>query len=304
MGQVFVDILWISASALLDPVEASGYKMLPHLLSEYETVFSRSEPVALMVQNIRLGMYERPAWERRIADQVGFGDAALREASRNLDFPPAAVFYLQTARAYYATALADSMKQSVMGLITKPINKLHRMSKVDGVDFIAPFLAGLHLQGEPSASLGAIQRIHKAVSARGSPGAVQKLGGRTRGHYLYSISALELEYREKVARTLIEKGDWANANFYLRFWAYSLSRCPIILDDARMGRVTSFYVPFKPLRESVMASCPEIIEDMETVLGRGLTRTKAEETVLGTRRFRDLVATSVQGRGLALPPLA
>src|SRR5580704_12759933 len=44
-GRVFVDVLWIPASALLDPVEAAGFMTLPHLLWESEPVFTRSEAI-------------------------------------------------------------------------------------------------------------------------------------------------------------------------------------------------------------------------------------------------------------------
>jgi len=87
LGRVFVDVLWIPASALLDPVEAAGYMMLPHLLSESEAVSTRSGSIGSMVEKVRLSMYEKEAWERRIGQQINFGDAALKEASRNMDFP-------------------------------------------------------------------------------------------------------------------------------------------------------------------------------------------------------------------------
>src|SRR5580698_5826151 len=111
LGRVFVDILWIPASGLLDPAEAAGYMMLPHLLSESEPVWSRSGLIDSMVENVKLRMYEKAVWERRIGEQINFGDAALREASANMDFPPAALFFLQTAHAYYITALADCLKR-------------------------------------------------------------------------------------------------------------------------------------------------------------------------------------------------
>jgi hypothetical protein len=300
IGRVFVDILWIPASEMLDPVEAAGYKMLPHLLAESETVSTRSRQVGSMVENIKLNMYERAAWERRIGDQLNFGDAALMEASRNMDFPPAVLFFLQTAHAYYMTALADCLRQSVMSLLTRPMTKLRRMSAETGVGLEWALRANLHLEADPSASLEALERVYAAVSARGSPRQAQGLNGRTRGHYLYSISPLELEYREKVAEALVDRGDYANANFYLRFWAYSLSRCPVVIQDARQGRNTSFYVPFRPFKESVQAVCPEIMDDMRMVLGGDVTSEEAEESIRGTDAFRGLVTDQIRGSGLRL----
>lgn len=300
LGKVFVDVLWIPASALLDPGEAAGYMMLPHLLSESEPVATRSEAVGLMVENVRLKMHERRAWEKRIGEQVNFGDAALSEAGRNLDFPPAAVFFLQTAHAYYMTALADCLRTSVMSLLTRPIAKVRRMSAETGCALEEMLKADLLLEADPTASLEALRRVHGAVSARDSSRVLQGVGERTRGHYLYSISPLELEYREEVAGALVRRGDHANANFYLRFWAYSLSRCPVILDDARQGRRTSFYVPFRPFKESLAASCPEIVEDMRTIFGGDVNKEEARESIKGTDAFRALVTDQIRARGLRL----
>lgn len=300
LGRVFVDILWIPASALLDPVEAAGFMTLPHLLSESEPVSTRSEAIGAMVEKVRLNLHERGAWEKRIGEQINFGDAALREASRNLDFPQAAVFFLQTAHAYYLTALADCLKQSVMSLLTRPMAKVRRMSAETGLQLEKMVIANLRLDADPSSSLEALGRVHAAVSARASPRQVQGLGERTRGHYLYSISPLELEYREAVAKALVGRRDYANANFFLRFWAYSLSRCPVVLEEARQGRETSFYVPFRPFEESIQAACPEVLDDLRTIFGGELTAAEAGECVGGTEAFRGLVTRLIRERGLRL----
>jgi hypothetical protein len=300
LGRVFVDILWIPASALLDPGDAAGYMMLPHLLSESEEVSTRPGPVGPMIENVLLNMHERGAWERRIGEQLNFGDAALTEASRNMDFPPAVLFFLQTAHAYYMTALADSLRTSVMSLLTRPMAKLRRMSQETGCGLEGLLRANLHLGGDPSESILALRRVHGAVSARGGTRLARSLGARVWGHYLYSISPLELEYREAVAGALASRGDYANANFFLRFWAYSLSRCPVVLEDASKGREVSFYVPLRPFKESVAAACPEILEDMRTIFGGDVAPAAAGESLAGTREFRRLVAEQIQGRGLRL----
>lgn len=300
LGRVFVDVLWIPVSSLLDPVEAAGYMTLPHLLAESEAVSTRSEVVGSMVESIVLAMHEKAPWEKRIGEQINFGDAALKEATRNMDFPPAVLFFLQTAHAYYLTALADCLGQSVMSLLTRPMAKAKRMSEATGLRLDGMLSANLHLDADPTAPLEVLRRVHAAVSARGSQRALSSLGERTRGHYLYSVSSLELEYRETVARALARRGDRANANFYLRFWAYSLSRCPVVLEDAREGRKTSFYVPFRPFKESVQAACPEILDDMGTIFGGDVRVEEAQESVEGTEAFRTLVVDHIRGNGLRL----
>jgi hypothetical protein len=301
MGPIFVDILWIPVSKMLDPTDAASYKILPHLLLESETVWTRSEAVGPLIQNIRLSMYEKSVWERRIGHQISFGNAALREAQKNLDFPPAALFFLQTAHSYYAMALADCLKQSTMALLTRPVTKLRRMAiQTDRYELESSLIGNLHLENEPSPSLDALDRVFSAVTAKCSTRQPQGVRGRARGHYGYSLSRLELEYRKMVAEALIRRRDRANANFYLRFWAYSLSRCPIVLEDARQGRNPSFYVPFGVFKEDLQAACPEIIDDVELILGGGITKGEAQESIAGTLAFRRLVTELILARGIRL----
>jgi hypothetical protein len=151
---------------------------------------------------------------------------------------------------------------------------------------------------EPSALLGALRRVYDAVSAKYSSQRIKGMNERTWGHFAYSISSLEFEFREAVAETLIRKGDYANANFYIRFWAYSLARCPVVSEEARQGRKPSFYVPFTAFKKSLQTACPEIIEDISLILGGELARDEAQVSMKGTADFRQLVVKKIRGEGL------
>ncbi|MEM2599365.1 MAG: hypothetical protein QW482_06580 [Thermoproteota archaeon] len=303
LGRVFVDILWIPMAAMLNPVESASYRMLPHLLLESQEVWIGSRAAAALINQIRLNAHGRETWGRRVGSQICFGDEALREAPRNLDFPPAAVFYLQTAHAYYIMALADSLRQSVMSLRTHPVTRLRRMSvdAAPGLEKLAT--SNLHLEAEPSPSLAALKRLYNAVNARCKSRKPLGIDPGTIGQYAYSLSPLELEYREAFAEALIRRGDLANANFYLRFWAYSLSRCPIVLEEAERGVNPSFYVPYEPLKNSLLKACPEAFEDLELILGGEITRAEAEESIRGTLEFRRLVLNLVEAAGLQPHPV-
>lgn len=297
-GEVFVDILRVPASAMLDSMEAASYGMLPHLLLESETVWVRSHTVETLINQIRQNAYEKELWERRIGNQISFGDAAFREAPRNLDFPPASLFFLQIAHSYYMIALADCLRQSVMSLLTRPMTKLRRMDIETSCGLEELITANLHLEIEPSASLAALRRVYDAINTRCASQRLQGLSARTRGHYAYTISSIELEYREAVAKALIKRGDRASANFYIRFWAYSLSRCPVVLEEAKNGKNPSFYVPYETLKKSLLTTCPEIVDDIALILGDEVTRAEAEESVRGTAVFRRTVVDQIEGRGL------
>ena len=300
MGQVYVDVLWIPVSKMVDSLEAASYKVLPHLLLEYEPVWFRSEPVRHLIDSIKLNVYDKAVWERRIGHQIGFGDAALEESRKNLDFPPAALFFLQTAHSYYITALADCLKRNTMSLLTRPVTKLEHMAAETNCELEPLIRANLHLDIDPSPSLAALRRVHTYVTLRCAGRQLLGVSMRAKGHFSYSISPLELEYRELVANALIDKKDYPNANFYLRFWAYSLSRCPVVLEESRAGRKPSFYVPFEPFKKSVQATCPEILADMETILGKEVTTLEVEESIKGTILFRKLVSDELQDRGISL----
>jgi hypothetical protein len=300
IGPIFVDILWIPASSMLDSYRSSSYKILPHLILESEILWIKSDLIKSLIDSIKISTYHKEVWKKRIRGQINFGNAALQEASRNLDFPPAALFFLHIAHSYYLMALADCLKHSTMSILTKPITKLRRMATETGCDLEEVLKANLYLDIEPSSSLKALKRIYDAISTRCS---IQKPSGvtmRTHGHYTYSISSLEFEYRKMVIASLIRKGDNMNANFYTRFWAYSLSRCPVVLKDARMGKKPSFYVPYKPFKESIEEACPEIIDDIKIILGPNITLQKVQQSIDGTVTFRQLIEDQIKNRGLWL----
>ena len=296
-GRVYVDVLWVPVSEMIDPHEAAGYRTLPHLLVESEMAWSKLDFLGPLIDEIRANAYEKAMWEKRISSQLAFGDSALKEAQRNLGFPPGALFFLQTAHAYYMIALGDAIKESVTSLMTKPMTKLRRMAAATDSDLEEVLLANLHLGLEPSASIVALKRVHEAVSARCNPHLVRGMSERTWGHYEYSLSSLELEYRLAVAEALSRKSDFASANFYLRFWTYSLARCPVVCEEAKQGKNPNFYVPFRALRESLSEACPEIIEPVSLILG-DVSRGEVEESLRGTALFRELVVEKIQEKGL------
>ena len=251
-----------------------------------------------MVEKVRLNMHERGAWEKRIGEQINFGDAALKEATRNLDFPPAALFFLQTAHAYYLTALADCLKQSVMSLLTRPMAKVRRMSAETGFGWRRWSRPTSTWKQTPRPRSRRLSGCMPPRPPRGSPRQFQAPWRKD----AWPLPLLHLPAGAGVQgggrKGPRGKGDHANANFFLRFWAYSLSRCPVVLEEARQGRETSFYVPFRPFKESVQAACPEILDDMETIFGGELTAAEARECVEGTGAFRGLVTGLIRERGL------
>lgn len=296
--RIFVDVLWIPLSVMVDPVKAACYRTLPHLLLESETVWWRSDTMKRLVNLIKFHAYDKAVWEHRLRSHIQFGDAAFEEAVRNINFPQATLFFLQAAHSLYLIALADCMKRSVINLRTRPMAKLIQMTSETGSWLEEMFVRDLHLRTNPSPLLKALRRVYDVVAAKCQGQPVRGMSLRTGGHYSYTLSPLELEYRENVALAMMRGGDYVSATFYIRFWAYCLSRCPIVLEEAIHGENPSFYVPSQPLKRSLETICPEIIDDLRLILGGEVTRVGAEASVRETSNFKKLVVEQIRKRGL------
>ena len=297
-GRVFIDVLWVPVSKMLNAEEAASYKTLPHLLLESEPLYVQTETVQSIIDNIKQKTHEQTVWERRIGHQLGFGDAAFEEAKKNLDFPPAALFFLQTAHANYIVALADSLKQSTMSLLTRPVTKLKQMTANSNPHLATDMETNLHLDVDPSPSISALKRIHMAVSQKCAGKQPYGVSNRTLGHYTYTLSPIETDYRLIFATALIKNNDLANANFYLRFWAYSLARCPAVLHEANQSKKPSFYVPIESLKTSIDIELPKILDDIKIIMGGEITDQKIQESIKDTIKFKDQIVNQIQKSGI------
>jgi hypothetical protein len=296
-GRVFVDVLWVPVSKMLNAQEAASYKTLPHLLFESEPLYVQSETVQSVIDSIKQKTYEQAVWETRIGHQLDFGDAAFEEAKKNLDFSAAALFFLQTAHANYIVALADCLNQSTMSLLTRPVTMLKRIVAGTGLDLVNLMETNLLLDVDPSPSLSALKRVFDLVSQKCAGKQPINVSNRTLGHYNYTLSPIEIEYRLTFANALIQNKDTANANFYLRFWAYSLSRCSMVLKESYESKNPSFYVPIESLKTSIDAIFPEILADLKVILGGEITNQRIQQSIQGTICFKHQMISLIQKKG-------
>ena len=127
-------------------------------------------PLENAIENVKQHTYDPEVWAARIHHQINFGDAALEEAKKNLAFPPAALFFLQTAHSYFAMALADSRKRSTMSLLTRPYTKIKQLAAETNTDLDRLMRTNLHVGDDPTNSLIALRRVFDKVAAsmRGS----------------------------------------------------------------------------------------------------------------------------------------
>ncbi len=65
----------------------------------------------------------------------------------------------------------------------------------------------------------------------------------TRAEYAYTLDARELDWRIQVAEEMADDGFPEAALYYLRFWAYSLARIPMVWQSALEGKDIPFLRP-------------------------------------------------------------
>ena len=97
-----------------------------------------------------------------------------------------------------------------------------------------------------------------------------------------------------VAKTMIANSDHANAIIYTRFWAYCLSRCPVVLEEAKQGKKPSFYIPYDPLKKSIQLFCPEILEDLTAIFGEEICDADVVTAIRRIAVLRSLIAETIR----------
>ena len=164
-------------------------------------------------------------------------------------------------------------------------------------------VTALGLDSDPLDLVDPVRRIHRAVSRFREPDWGPTMPAATRAEYRYFISGEELDWRIGVAREMVERGDPAAAVWYLRFWAYSLARIPIVWNRAQEGVSVSFLRPDRAVGPDLERHCPDILDDVAYVLGHEPPVTSADvnDSLEQLYRLRDWACQFLSKRGLQLP---
>lgn len=284
-----VDVLWVPKTLITQPAEHANEGMMAHMVAESMVVWDKDERMTHAYEMICRLRFQPKIWKRRIESLLTFGDRILAEAKKNLDFPPAVLFFLQMCYASYAAALGDALQKRLTNIFTKPMRKIRAMASEVGSWLEESFVQDLRLEVDPEPLFPAMKRIFDHIEARlPSPPKKGSIGEETIREYAYTLSRRELNYRLAVAKEMAEKEDSQNAVFYLRYWGYALSRCPAIHQAASEGKDLPFLRPGEPALRSLEPMCHELIEDFSFLLS-GLDKNQVGDAIQATDDFRERI---------------
>ena len=219
------------------------------------------------------------------------------------DFPGLALFWLQTACAACLAALCDGVHLLCPNIYTRPFDWLRQVEEQYAVQLEGSFIRCLHLETDPLALIAPLRRIHQCVSSRfPEPDWPPSIRSSTRSEYRYFLDQDELDWRIRVAGELAASGDPAAATYYLRFWSYALCRIPMIYRCAQEGRDVSFMRPERAVRPALEADCPEILDDLSSILS-GCPPVTVKDVKISLEmvlEFRELTLSLLETRGIKL----
>jgi len=234
------------------------------------------------------------------------GWKTVREIGITWDFPELARFWLHMATSSCIALGIDGLGGFCPNVFTRPLLYLEKIEAQTGLALRAEIVGMLGLDVAPEHAFAPLRRIHRAVSQRFAeprwPDAMRTL---TRAEYAYTIADDELEFRIAVARDMLAHGQRESALHYLRFWAYSLARIPMIHARSAEGVDAAFLQPEKAVLPDLRQHCPEILDDLRLVLAGGaeVDAVQIKRGIAGVVRLRDTLAHELRSRGVAVDPL-
>lgn len=301
-----LDIVWYPQALLEQPEKLAQLGLAAHRYMASETVhdpYGLSEACRATMQ----ACFHRP--DIRTARWNVFLDVGwktVREIGITWDFPELARFWLHMATSSCVALGIDGLGSFCPNVFTRPLLYLEEIEARTGLALRVEVVEMLGLGHAPQDAFEPLRRIHRAVSQRFSepcwPDAMRRL---TRAEYAYTIAADELEFRIAVARDMLAQGQRESALHYLRFWAYSLARIPMIHARAAEGLDAAFLQPEKAVLSDLSEHCPEILDDLRLVLGGGavIDAVQLQHGIDGVVRLRDTLADELRSRGFAMDPL-
>lgn len=300
-----IDIMWYPSTALREPKRLAAEGLVAHRLLGSTQVFDTTGRAAAARQEIGTLMYRPDIQTRRLAGFLEMGCLTVREVGITWDFPALAVFWLQMAHSACLAAMVDAMRGVCPNVYTRPFDYVSEIEHETRVGLRERLVTALHLDADPLELMAPLERIHRTVSARFSePPWSPNTRSDTRAEYAYVISRQELEWRIRAASEMVARAaDPAAACAYLRFWAYSLSRIPAVWQRVHEGMEVSFLRPDRAVRPDLERVCPDIVDDLTTVLSgkRSITVSQVEESLAQLLRLRARTLEFLRTRGLELP---
>jgi hypothetical protein len=262
-----LDVIWLSKNALRDPEQFAQYGLLPHRLLSSKIIYDKEGFISHSRKAVQKKMYQPDIQLKRIMGILQLADETVREIGVTWDFPAMALFWLHMSYTVCLAAVCDGMRILCPNMYTRPFNFMADIEEKYQPVMKRIFIDALHLEARPIKAINLLRSIHKHVSARyPEPEWQENMREDTRYEYRYFLSEEELKWRIQVAEEMVSRGNPYAAVYYLRFWAYALSRIPMVYHRAQEGIDVSFLRPERAMRPDLEKNCPEVLDDLAEIL--------------------------------------
>jgi hypothetical protein len=262
-----LDVIWLSKNALRDPEQFAQYGLLPHRLLSSKIIYDKEGFISHSRKAVQKKMYQPDIQLKRIMGILQLADETVREIGVTWDFPAMALFWLHMSYTVCLAAVCDGMRIQCPNMYTRPFNFMADIEEKYQPVMKRIFIDALHLEARPIKAINLLRSIHKHVSARyPEPEWQENMREDTRYEYRYFLSEEELKWRIQVAEEMVSRGNPYAAVYYLRFWAYALSRIPMVYHRAQEGIDVSFLRPERAMRPDLEKNCPEVLDDLAEIL--------------------------------------
>ncbi len=274
-----VDLIWLPTSFLDQPEYFARQGVLPHRLLSSSVIYDSSGYATQQCKKVRRKMYDNTIQQDRITGFMDMGFYTVREIGVTWDFPALAMFWLHVAFAACLASMCDGIRHLCPNIYTRPSDYVKILTQHHYPLLEKSYIETLRLDGDMHAIIESLRRIYTVVAQQfPEPCWPSEMRQTTRYEYRYFSDRRELDWRISVAYELVARGNAPAAIFYLRFWAYSLARIPMVYQRAQEGCDVSFMRPARAVRPDLEQHCPEILDDLTRIWGGMLPISVGEVT--------------------------
>lgn len=294
-----IDLAWYPEKLLAAPQTLAESGLAAHRFQSAELLWDDSGQAFACRQAFDRVVHDPVVQARRVAVFLDIGYLTVREIGVTWDFPALARFWLQMAHAACVAMLADALRIACPNVFTRPFGHVAEIERATGLSIRDGMVRTLRLDASPPASVEPLRRIHRVVAARyAQPPWPASMRRATRAEYAYTLPAAELEWRIAVALEMAQRGCPEAAVFYLRFWAYSLARLPMVWQRAAEGQDIAFLRPERPVRPELERHCPEILDDLTAILGQSVDGEDVRQGLADLAQLRSAALHGLASRGI------
>jgi hypothetical protein len=298
-----IDVTWLPEAWLGDPDVLAAHGLIAHRLAT--SMFVSGDPSAAAAQAAVVDRFYRSDIQaRRVSGFFEMARLTVLEVGITWDFPALALFWLHMAHAACLAAALEGLRRRCPNVYTRPAGYLTELEAATGEGIASEWREALRLDADPAQAIRSLRCVHAIVSGRfREPGWPDSMRMTTRCEYRYWISADELHWRISVAEEMCRRGQPAAAIHYLRFVGYAVARAPMVHARAAEGRDVSYLRPEQSVRRDLARLCPDILDDLNVVLGGGAAPDvrAVERGLTALHVFRDRVIEMLCERDVPVP---